>query len=137
MSIHKRRTWADWLQFKAAGGDDEALKTLRQRNAQQARKANILHGDKVKKDGRIPGLKPDSVTKEGTIIYRVGESAIRDGGKRLDVSRDAGDDGHFMPHCLWLNTVTETNSPLTAVLSLKTHHGGSRCAQAERVFCRS
>ncbi|WP_434964367.1 hypothetical protein, partial [Escherichia coli] len=32
--IHKRRTWADWLQFKAAGGDDEALKTLRQRNAQ-------------------------------------------------------------------------------------------------------
>ena len=92
--IHKRRTWADWLQFKAAGGDDEALKTLRQRNAQQARKeANILHGDKVKKDGRIPGLKPDSVTKEGTIIYRVGESAIRDGGKRLDVSRDAGDDG--------------------------------------------
>ncbi|MDA6574855.1 conjugal transfer protein TraI, partial [Escherichia coli] len=40
-----------------------------------------------------PGLKPDSVTKEGTIIYRVGESAIRDGGKRLDVSRDAGDDG--------------------------------------------
>ncbi|EKN0398482.1 relaxase/mobilization nuclease domain-containing protein [Escherichia coli] len=92
--IHKRRTWADWLQYKAAGGDHEALKTLRQRNAQQARKeANILHGDKVKKDGRIPGLKPDSVTKEGTIIYRVGESAIRDGGKRLDVSRDAGDDG--------------------------------------------
>lgn len=92
--IHKRRTWADWLQFKAAGGGDEALKTLRQRNAQQARKeANILYGNKVKKDGRIPGLKPDSVTKEGTIIYRVGESAIRDCGKRLDVSRDAGDDG--------------------------------------------
>ncbi|MBR7315345.1 hypothetical protein G3W14_29240, partial [Klebsiella pneumoniae] len=76
---------AQSFHFKSAGGDDEALKTLLQRNAQQASKeANILHGDKVKKDGRIPGLKPDSVTKEGTIIYRVGESAIRDGGKRLD-----------------------------------------------------
>lgn len=92
--IHTKRTWADWLQFKASKGDDEALKTLRQRNAQAARKqANIVHGDQVKKDGRIPGLKPDSVTKEGTIIYRVGESAIRDGGKLLDVSRDAGEDG--------------------------------------------
>ncbi|EFG2528785.1 TPA: relaxase/mobilization nuclease domain-containing protein [Escherichia coli] len=92
--IHKRRTWADWLQFKAGAGDDEALKTLRQRNAQAARKeANLVHGEKIKQDGRIPGLKADSVTKEGTIIYRVGESAIRDGGKRLDVSRDAGDDG--------------------------------------------
>ncbi|HDS7253961.1 TPA: relaxase/mobilization nuclease domain-containing protein [Escherichia coli] len=92
--IHKRRTWADWLQHKASAGDDEALKILRQRNAQAARKeANLVHGDKVKKDGRIPGLKPDSVTKEGTIIYRVGESAIRDGGQRLDISREAGDDG--------------------------------------------
>ncbi|EBM5962848.1 conjugal transfer protein TraI [Salmonella enterica] len=92
--IHKRRTWADWLQFKASAGDDDALKTLRQRDAQAARKeANLVHGEAVKKDGRIPGLKADSVTKEGTIIYRVGESAIRDGGKRLDVSRDAGDDG--------------------------------------------
>ncbi|ECZ0744865.1 relaxase/mobilization nuclease domain-containing protein [Salmonella enterica] len=92
--IHKRRTWADWLQHKASAGDDEALKILRQRNAQAARKeANLVHGDKVKNDGRIPGLKPDSVTKEGTIIYRVGESAIRDGGQRLDISREAGDDG--------------------------------------------
>ncbi|WP_049595649.1 TraI/MobA(P) family conjugative relaxase [Escherichia coli] len=92
--IHKRRTWADWLQHKASAGDDEALKILRQRNAQAARKeANLVHGVKVKKDGRIPGLKPDSVTKEGTIIYRVGESAIRDGGQRLDISREAGDDG--------------------------------------------
>lgn len=92
--IHKRRTWADWLQHKASAGDDEALKILRQRNAQAARKeANLVHGDNVKNDGRIPGLKPDSVTKEGTIIYRVGESAIRDGGQRLDISREAGDDG--------------------------------------------
>ncbi|HAT3955925.1 TPA: relaxase/mobilization nuclease domain-containing protein [Kluyvera ascorbata] len=92
--IHKRRTWADWLQHKASNGDDLALKTLRQRDAQAARKeANSVHGEKVKQDGRIPGLKPDSVTKEGTIIYRVGDSAIRDGGKLLDVSRDAGDDG--------------------------------------------
>lgn len=39
-----------------------------------------------------PGLKPDSVTKEGR-LFTAWESAIRDGGKRLDVSRDAGDDG--------------------------------------------
>ncbi|MEN5023209.1 TraI/MobA(P) family conjugative relaxase [Pantoea agglomerans] len=92
--LHKRRTWADWLQHKAGQGNDDALKALRKKSAQDARKAaDVLYGDKVRTDGRIPGLKPDSVTKEGTIIYRVGESAIRDGGQRLDVSRDAGEDG--------------------------------------------
>jgi len=92
--LHKRRTWADWLQHKAGQGNDDALKALRKKSAQDARKAaDVLYGDKVRTDGRIPGLKPDSVTKEGTIIYRVGESAIRDGGQKLDVSRDAGEDG--------------------------------------------
>ncbi|MGC0987115.1 TraI/MobA(P) family conjugative relaxase [Pantoea agglomerans] len=92
--LHKRRTWADWLQHKAGQGNDDALQALRRKSAQDARKAaDVLYGDKVRTDGRIPGLKPDSVTKEGTIIYRVGESAIRDGGQKLDVSRDAGEDG--------------------------------------------
>lgn len=96
--LHKRRTWADWLQHKAGQGNDDALQALRKKSAQEARKAarkaaDELYGEKIRSDGRIPGLRPDSVTKEGTIIYRVGESAIRDGGRKLDVSRDAGDDG--------------------------------------------
>lgn len=35
----------------------------------------------------------DSVTKKGTIIYRVGASAIRDDGDQLKVSREATQDG--------------------------------------------
>ncbi len=55
---------------------DEALKTLRQRkmHSRPEKEANILHGDKVQKKMVYPWTeKPDSVTKEGTIIYRVGE----------------------------------------------------------------
>ena len=35
----------------------------------------------------------DSVTKKGTIIYKVGASAIRDDGDKLKVSREATKEG--------------------------------------------
>ena len=92
-AAHRRLTWADWLRSRAAAGDAEALAALRAR-----RPAPRLTGNTVSASGaRAPALKSaalqDGVTKKGTVIYRVGATAVRDDGERLSVSRDATPDG--------------------------------------------
>ena len=90
---YKRLTWADWLRQQALGGDEEALRALRAREA-----ARGLTGDTITAVGtrllaNAVGANQDSITKQGTIIYRVGLSAVRDDGTRLQVSREVTDDG--------------------------------------------
>lgn len=92
-TTHHRRAWADWLQVKAKQGDVEALAALRARESRQSRYCNIVGGQHARRTDPVPGLKPDSITKAGTIIYRVGSTAIRDDGELLNVSRGAGDHG--------------------------------------------
>ncbi|KEZ98939.1 relaxase/mobilization nuclease domain-containing protein [Xanthomonas citri pv. citri] len=92
-ATHHRRAWADWLQIKAKQGDAEALAALRARESRQSRSRNIVGGQQARRTGPVPGLKPDNITKAGTIIYRVGSTAIRDDGELLNVSRGAGDHG--------------------------------------------
>ncbi|WP_017173892.1 TraI/MobA(P) family conjugative relaxase [Xanthomonas phaseoli] len=92
-ATHHRRAWADWLQVKAKQGDAEALAALRARESRQGRSRNIVGGQQARRTGPVPGLKPDNITKAGTIIYRVGSTAIRDDGDLLNVSRGAGDQG--------------------------------------------
>jgi hypothetical protein len=90
---YRRRAWHDWLQNKATAGDSEALAALRARRAAPGVKGDTVAGKAVQNAGRVPGVAPDSITKKGTIIYRVGGSAIRDDGMQLQVSRDATKNG--------------------------------------------
>jgi len=69
---HKRTAWADWLQSQAMRGDPEALEALRGRPGAKAAVATA-----------------DGITKTGTIIYRLGATAVRDDGQRLAISRGA------------------------------------------------
>lgn len=89
---YQRRAWADWLREQATAGDQEALAALRGRAA-----ATGLAGNTVAGEGgsRAAGsrFKHDSVTKKGTIIYKVGASAVRDDGDKLKVSRGADQAG--------------------------------------------
>jgi len=90
---YTRLTWADWLRQQALAGDQEALRALRAREA-----ARGLTGDTITAIGTrlvhaVVGAHQDSITKQGTIIYRVGLSAVRDDGTRLQVSREVTDDG--------------------------------------------
>ena len=87
----QRRAWADWLKAKALEGDANALEALRAREAAQGLKGNTIRGSGQAKPGRAPVM--DNITKKGTIIYRVGNSAVRDDGDRLQVSRGATADG--------------------------------------------
>jgi hypothetical protein len=83
---YRREAWADWLRRKAMEGDGAALAALRAREAAQGLKGNTLTG----RGGRIKGTVDatlDGITKKGTVIYRIGASAIRDDGAKIAVSR--------------------------------------------------
>lgn len=84
---HQRRQWADWLKQEATQGNSEALAALRAREAAQGLKGNTLTAQGKAKPGHAPVI--DNITKKGTIIYRAGQSAVRDDGDRLQVSTGA------------------------------------------------
>ena len=87
----QRKTWADWLQQEATQGDAEALAALRARDAAQGLKGNTIEGQGQPRPGHAPVI--DTITKKGTLIFRVGRSAVRDDGDRLQVSREANREG--------------------------------------------
>lgn len=89
---YRRRAWADWLRVRATEGDQEALGALRAREAAQGLKGNTMAGTGPLRP-QASAAEQDSVTKKGTIIYRVGPTAVRDDGDRLKVSRGADQDG--------------------------------------------
>lgn len=109
----QRRTWADWLKQEAMQGNALALDALRARES-----ATGLTGNTIEGQGRThPGSPPiiDNITKKGSILFRAGRSAVRDDGKRLQVSREA--DGAGIQAALRLATerygerITVTGSP--------------------------
>ena len=54
---------------------------------------NTVTGNGGQQSGQGVEAQQDGVTKKGTLIYRVGASAIRDDGDKLQVSRGATQDG--------------------------------------------
>ncbi len=65
-------------------GNSEALAALRAREAAQGLKGNSLAAQGKAKPGHAPVI--DNITKKGTIIYRAGQSAVRDDGDRITVN---------------------------------------------------
>jgi hypothetical protein len=92
---YQPQQWADWLRRKATEGDTEALAALRAREAAQGLKGNVVGADRSRQMMSDVKANQDSITKKGTIIYRVGASAIRDDGDKLKVSREATKDGLY------------------------------------------
>ncbi len=89
---YQRLAWVDWLRSKATEGDGEALGALRARNSSHGLKGNTVTGKGSQR--RAQGhTTPDNITKKGTIIYRVGSTAVRDDGDKLNVSRGANQEG--------------------------------------------
>lgn len=87
----QRRTWIDWLKQEALSGNDEALAALRSREMAQGLKGNTIRAEGKAQPGYAPLL--DNITKKGAIIFRVGRSAVRDDGDKLQVSREANREG--------------------------------------------
>jgi hypothetical protein len=86
---HRQRSWHEWLQHQARQGDAHALAALRARPSANGLKGNTLGGEAMTVCPSSAAPQPDSITKQGTVIYRFGETAIRDDGNTLQVSRHA------------------------------------------------
>jgi hypothetical protein len=89
-----RHTWLSWLQAEAEAGREDALKILRGRAFGLARKAGAaIRGEQTDKrqlfSNDLISSFVDTVTKHGTVIYSVGNDALRDDGESFRVSRDA------------------------------------------------
>ena len=92
---YRRVAWNDWLQQQAKQGSTVALEVLRGR-----RYGADSRGDSIRANpkqgvtpGPIPGVVVDSVTKQGTVIYHVADTVIRDDGKHLNVAKGASSTG--------------------------------------------
>jgi hypothetical protein len=107
---YRRQAWADWLRRKATEGDSEALAALRAREAALGGlQGNTVAGNGGQQSGQGVEAQQDGVTKKGTLIYRVGASAIRDDGDKLQVSRGATQTV-WKPPCAWPWRATATAS---------------------------
>ncbi|HAT9718736.1 TPA: relaxase/mobilization nuclease domain-containing protein [Legionella pneumophila subsp. pneumophila] len=83
LDSHQNKIWADWLKQKAQGGDQDALMAMRYRDRKNKHDYTISgSGSSSLNFGQI-----DSVTKEGTEIYKKDNSVIRDNGKEIIISK--------------------------------------------------
>ena len=81
-------SWVDWLQQQATNGRSDALEALRvARGRDQATTISAARPAAT----RAPDPQ-DQLTKQGTVIQKVGEHEIRDTGKGLNVAPEVGDD---------------------------------------------
>ncbi|SFK88877.1 Relaxase/Mobilisation nuclease domain-containing protein [Nitrosomonas aestuarii] len=88
----RRMAWLDWLTVEAKNGNAEALSALRARSKKDGRiQGNHLSGY-PNKNNHSRNDTVEAVTKDGTVCYRIGNTAIRDDGKRLFVSPSALND---------------------------------------------
>ncbi len=71
-------SWLDWLQQQALDGNEQALSILRLRSETDLNKKNPqnIHTDNL-----------NSVTKEGTLLYELGNKTVRDDGKNIKVPK--------------------------------------------------
>jgi hypothetical protein len=82
----------DWLRAQAIAGDRQALAALRARAVAPRLPGNTVGG--TARVGGAPASKAcDNITKNGTVIYRFGSTAVRDDGDKLTVSRGATVEG--------------------------------------------
>ncbi|HAU1321518.1 TPA: relaxase/mobilization nuclease domain-containing protein [Legionella pneumophila] len=82
---HQNKTWADWLKQKAQSGDQDALVAMRYRNRKNNHDYTISGADSVFTNLNFGQI--DSITKEGTEIYKKDNSVIRDNGKEIIISK--------------------------------------------------
>jgi len=90
----RRMAWLDWLILEAQNGNVQALAILRARSKRDGRSdaglGNHIAGDRGHHNQPAnDGV--ESITKGGTVIYRIGATTVRDDGKRLFVSQHALD----------------------------------------------
>lgn len=85
MNDHQNRTWADWLRYKAEAGDTEALTALRFRNRKNPAKYTFSGEMRDSFHEQMNDI--DSITKEGTAIFKINKAIIRNNGHEITISK--------------------------------------------------
>lgn len=85
LDSYQNKTWADWLKRKAQEGDQDALVAMRYRNRKNKHDYTISGAGSVFSILKLGQI--DSITKEGTEIYKKDNSVIRDNGKEIIISK--------------------------------------------------
>ena len=84
----RQLSWVDWLQQQASSGRSDALEALR-----VARGRDQAHTISASKTAAAPPLETQAqVTKQGTVIQKVGEHEIRHTSEGLNVEPNVGDE---------------------------------------------
>ncbi|MFO9570995.1 TraI/MobA(P) family conjugative relaxase [Legionella pneumophila serogroup 1] len=86
LDSYQNKTWADWLKQKAQSGDQDALMAMRYRNRKNKHDYTIS-GSSSSFSSSLNFGQIDSITKEGTEIYKKDNSVIRDNGKEIIISK--------------------------------------------------
>jgi Relaxase/Mobilisation nuclease domain/Large polyvalent protein-associated domain 7 len=81
-------SWTSWLQREAQEGNFEALYTLRKRVSKEVL-GDLFLGENTEEKLSFPH---DSITKQGTVIYKVNDTTIRDYGDRFTLSGGFSDE---------------------------------------------
>ncbi|WP_242602113.1 LPD7 domain-containing protein [Legionella yabuuchiae] len=83
--MHQNKTWADWLRHQAELGDKDALMALRYRNRKNQNQYSLSGVSSAFSSADVKQI--DSITKEGTEIYKLGQSVIRNNGQEIKISK--------------------------------------------------
>ncbi len=85
IDFYQNKTWADWLRHKAQGGDEEALTAMRYRDRKNQNNYSLSG---TSSNFSLADIKQvDSITKEGTEIYKVNKAVIRSTAKEIKISK--------------------------------------------------
>ncbi len=92
-AVYPKMTWLDWLSLEANLGNAEALAVLCSRNIRKGEvQGNHVSGDQYHHDHQPDQSVTKSITRSGTVIYRIGATTVRDDGKRLHIPSNATND---------------------------------------------
>jgi hypothetical protein len=91
----RRMSWFDWLTVEARNGNAVALAVLRARSKRDGRSGVVVEDhitgiEYNNNQSRTDNI--ESVTKDGTVFYKAGTTAVRDDGKRLFVASNVLND---------------------------------------------
>ncbi|WP_419419470.1 TraI/MobA(P) family conjugative relaxase [Legionella sp. D16C41] len=84
---HQNKIWADWLRYKAQAGNQDALTALRYHNRKNKNDYTLSGAEAFFSSTNIEQV--DSVTKEGTQIYKIDKGIVRDSGKEIKIYKGA------------------------------------------------
>lgn len=93
---HRKLNWIEWLQKQASQGSEDAVRMLRKRAYRLASKGSGISGESIIDSSTDKKIPISHVTKQGTVIFKIGSDAIRDDGQKITLSKQSSEESTIM-----------------------------------------